>query len=165
MLFCRIKLYTSRSDWGGYSLRFCITVVFVFVDNIMINTGLARVYHWTIVDALWECWRSVTSSLIKVDKSLRIFTLTHINHDITIIKTWFSLYIFFLLDYTTTPPPTTTITNTKGKNRKYTKTLEPVFYIEYNDLIWSFKRLWDRNERLYLIPKNKRHKSIGIFLK
>ena len=118
MLFCRIKLYTSRSNWGGYSLRFCITVVFVFVHNIAINTGLARVYYWTIVDALWECWRSITSSLIKVDRSIRIFTLTYTNHDITIIKRWFLLYIVFLLDYTTTPAPTTTNTNTKGKNKK-----------------------------------------------
>jgi hypothetical protein len=42
-----IKIYPSRSDWGGYSLRFWITVVFIFVDNITINTGLARVYHIT----------------------------------------------------------------------------------------------------------------------
>jgi hypothetical protein len=34
------------------------------------------------------------------------------------IATWFLLYIYFLLDYTTTSAPTTTNTNTKGKNKK-----------------------------------------------
>ena len=36
------------------------------------------------------------------------------------------------------PASTTTTSNTKGKNRKHTKTLEPVFYIGNNSTASAF---------------------------